>query len=111
MNGLKFAHNYNLNCVAQDAKTGHKLFEFKAREYSERENGAGFVSGGIASGSQKYQIKTIDKSVKRLRPFANLVVVEDVEYMLTFIKIRKADLPFAYVWQRGANDEFILELQ
>lgn len=111
MNGLKFADNYNLICEAKDVNTGNVLFEFNAREYSERENGASFVAGGIASGSQKYQIKTRDKRVKRLRPFANLVVVEDIEYMLTFVKIRKADMPFAYGWQWGKNNEFVLELQ
>ncbi len=111
MIGLKFFNDYKQTCLAKDVNTGKTLFQFKAREYSECENGANFVSGGVASGNQKYQIKTNDKRAKKLRPFANLVVVEDVEYMLTFIKIRKADLPFAYVWQRGANDEFILELQ
>lgn len=111
MNELKFAHNYNLSCVAKNMKTGQELFEFKAREFSERESSAGFVSGGVASGSQKYQIKTTDKRVKKLRSYANLVEVEGIEYMLTFVKIRKADLPFAYGWQRGKNDEFVLELQ
>ena len=111
MDGLKFAHNYNLSCVARDVKTGQELFEFKAREFSERENSASFVSGGVASRSQKYQIKTTDKRVKKLRPYANLVDIEGIEYMLTFVKIRKTDLPFAYSWQRGKNDEYILELQ
>lgn len=111
MDGLKFADNENINCVAKDEATGNVLFSFTAREYSERESGAGFVSGGIASGSQKYQIKTSDKRVKQLKPYANLIVVEDIEYELTFIKKRKADLPFAYAWQRGKRDEYILELQ
>ena len=111
MSAVKFADNYNLDCVAIDEKTGLKLFSFKAREFSEKENSASFVSGGIASGSQKYQIKTNEKRVKLLRPYADLVIVEDIRYVLTFVKTRKPDLPFAYDWQRGKNKEYILELQ
>lgn len=111
MNGLKFAHNYNLGCTAVVERTGEKLFEFKAREYSEKENSAGFVSGGIASGSQKYMIKTPDERVKKLIPYENLIEVEGITYMLTLVKTRKADLPFAYDFQRGKNNEYVLELQ
>lgn len=111
MDGLKFLHNYDLDCVATKADSGEVLFKFKARELAQREDGAGFVSGGIASGSLKYQIKTNDERIKQLKPFINNIIVEGIDYALVFLKIRKADLPFAYEWQRGIHDEYVLELQ
>lgn len=103
--------NETLHCVAKDKTSGEDLFEFMASEYAPKENSAGYVSGGIASGGQKYQIKTKDARVGKLAPYSNLVAVEGIEYMLVFLKIRKADLPFAYEWQRGQKNEYILELQ
>lgn len=103
--------NETLHCVAKDKTSGEDLFEFMASEYAPKENSAGYVSGGIASGGQKYQIKTKDARVGKLVPYYNTISVEGIEYMLTFLKIRKADLPFAYEWQRGQRMEYVLELQ
>ncbi len=111
MNNLRFLHNFNLDCIATDSETGKELFKFKAREYIPRENGGGFEAGGIASGSQKYQIKTNDNRVKTLKPYVDNIFVEGIEYALTFLKIRKADVPWLADYQKGNNDEYILELQ
>ncbi|MEG1662377.1 MAG: hypothetical protein RR338_00165 [Clostridia bacterium] len=111
MDNLKFLHNYNLNCVATDSETNKVLFGFTAREFSIRENGGGYEAGGIASGSQKYAIKTSDCRVKELKPYANNIVVEGIDYALVFLKIRKNDTPFKAMYQRGKNDEYILELE
>lgn len=107
----RFARNYNLDCIAVVDETEHPLFAFKAREYSPRENGAGYVAGGIASGNLKYAIKTADGRVKRLKPYINGILIEDIGYILTSVKVRKADLPYMRERQRGKRTEYVLELE
>lgn len=95
------------DCQLIDVASQQILTLFNANVVQELSRGAGYVGGGVASGSQAMTIST--EKPYNYKPFTHQVAVEGIVYLLTNVRLR----PLNKVGRGYTKTQFeyILELQ
>ena len=107
-NFKKSLFQYDVKCAAED-REGNVLFTFNAHELVPRNNTAGYVQGGILSGSQYYQILTDDKRVINLEPYINVINADGIKH--TLISVTKAKTHIVNGYFKNEKHEYVLTLE
>lgn len=98
----------DVKCAAED-REGNILFTFEAHELAPKNNSAGYVQGGILSGSQYYSILTDEPRVCNLEPYINIINADGIKYTLTSVAKAKTHIVRGYF--KKEKHEYILTLE